>query len=86
MILDKLLRRQPPDQISSGTVQAVYPTTGRVQILGRNGAFFWANYLPQDFPTLAPGQAVAVCTTTGAAFLVRQLPGSQPASVELLEL
>jgi hypothetical protein len=85
-MLDRLIRKEKPDNLQYGTVMQVDANNRRVLVSGRNGLQVWAGYEPGDFPSLSVGQSVAIAIAVGSAFLVRQLSNVLPSSIEVLVL
>ena len=84
MGIDRLIRRETPENLLYGTVEQVDAQNRKALVSGRNGLAIWAGYGQGDFPTLEAGQTVAVGIATGDAFLVRQLSAVLPSTHQLL--
>lgn len=85
-MLERLIRREKPENIAYCTVIQVDAFNKRVLVRGRNDMEFWAEYLPGDFPELDAGHTVAVGTTGLSSFLVRRVSSVLPSRTVILEV
>jgi hypothetical protein len=85
-MLERLLRREKPENILYGTVLQIDSSNKRVKIRGPNDIELWAGYLPEDFQDLKGGHTVAIAKSGSSAFLVRRLAPALPTSMVILEV
>lgn len=85
-MLERLIRREKPENIVYGTVIQIDAVNKRVRIRGPNDIDLWASYLPSDFPELQVGHTVAIGKSGSNAFLVRRLSSALPAKTVILEV
>lgn len=85
-MLERLIRKQTPENIGYGTVLTVEPKNRRALVRWRNGIEVHAAYRPDDFPQLKEDQTVALGTTGGQAFIIRLVDSAIPSETLLLEV
>ena len=85
-MLERLLRREKPENILYGTVLQIDSSNKRVKIRGPNDIELWAGYLPEDFQDLKAGHTVAIGKSGSSAFLVRRLSSALPMKMVILEV
>ena len=85
-MLERLIRREKPENILYGTVLQIDTSNKRVKIRGPNDIELWAGYLPEDFQDLKAGHTVAVGKSGSSTFLVRRLSSPLPAKMVILEV
>jgi hypothetical protein len=85
-MLDRLTRREKPENIAYCTVLQVDAFNKRVLVRGRNAMQYWVEYLPDDFPDLDANHTVAVGTTGLSSFLVRRVSSVLPSMTVILEV
>ncbi len=85
-MLERLIRREKPENLTYCAVLQVDPGNRRVMVRGRNGLEFWAEYLPDDFPGLGPDHIVSVGTTGRSAFLISRVSSVIPSETVILEV
>jgi hypothetical protein len=84
MSLDRLIRRERPDNLFYATIEQLDAQNRRLLVLGPNNKSLWAAYSAEDFPDLEEGQAVAIGITAGTAFLIRAVTAAMPTDTYLL--
>jgi len=85
-MLEKLIRRDPPEIIGYGSVVNVERQNRRVRVLWRNDMEIWAGFVPEDFPEIEEEQTVALGVIRGEAFVIRVLAQTLPSEITLLEV
>jgi hypothetical protein len=85
-MLERLIRKAPPENLGYGTVVTVERRNRRVKIRWRNDIEVWAAYMPEDFPGIEEGQTVALGFTGGEAFIIRLVDSALPTETTLLEV
>lgn len=85
-MLERLIRKEAPENIGYGLVITPDPNNRRALIRWRNSIEVWAAYLPSDFPTLAIDQTVALGSTGGQTFIIRLVEHAIPNQITLLEV
>ncbi len=86
MALDRLIRRERPDNLFYATIQQVDAQNNRLLVMGPNNKSLWASYSAEEFPVLEDGQTVAIGITAGTAFLIRAVTAAIPSDTYLLVL
>lgn len=66
-------------------VLSVEPANRRALVRWRNMETL-ASYLPADFPQLAEGETVALGSSAGQVFVIRQVESAIPNQITLLEV
>lgn len=85
-MLERLIRKEAPENLGYGTVLSVERRNRRVRVRWRNTIEVWASFLPEDFPEIAEGQTVALGSAGGEVFIIRLVDSALPTETTLLEV
>ena len=84
MALERLIKREKPENITAAKVIRLDPSNKRIQVRSTSSVDLWVSYDPSSFSGISEGDQVLVVKTGKAGFLLRKIPRSSPDEVSIV--